>query len=249
MQLATLGVQVHEGDLASSSDMAKAAEGADAIFAMSTPFEAGIEAEIVQGRAIADAAKSAGAHLVYTSVAWADRGTGIPHFESKWQVEQYIHSLGTPHAILGPVYFMENLTTQMAEPLRLHSVIAVPLPPQVRQMQIAIADIASMAALLIEQPDRLRGRRDIAGDSLTGEDSARILSAVTGQEIRYLPVPIEAVRSQSEDLALMFEYFARHHLSIDLTALRRDFPEVGWHTFEQWARAQDWRGLVQRASV
>ena len=23
-------------------------------------------------------------------------------------------------------------------------------------------------------------------------------------------------------------------------SLRRDFPEVKWHTFEEWARKQDW---------
>ena len=29
--------------------------------------------------------------------------------------------------------------------------------------------------------------------------------------------------------------------SADIQGLRRDFPEVKWHTFEQWARRQDWR--------
>jgi hypothetical protein len=27
--------------------------------------------------------------------------------------------------------------------------------------------------------------------------------------------------------------------------LRRDFPEVKWHTFEEWARKQDWSILDQ----
>jgi uncharacterized protein YbjT (DUF2867 family) len=248
-QLIAAGAQVTQGNLENRTDLERAAAGADAIFAMSTPFEAGMQAEVAQGKSIADAAKSAGAHLVYTSVAWADRATGIPHFESKWEVEQYIQSLGIPHAVLAPVYFMENLTTLMAEPLKRHNLIAVPLSPQVRQMQIAVSDIAAMAALVIEQPERLQGRRDIAGDALTGEESANILSTITGRQIKYGPVPIEAVRAQSEDLALMFEYFERETPSVDLEALRRDFPEAGWHTFEQWARAQNWSGLVPRASV
>jgi hypothetical protein len=31
----------------------------------------------------------------------------------------------------------------------------------------------------------------------------------------------------------------------DIKNLRRDFPEVTWHTFEQWAREQDWTVLDQ----
>jgi len=31
----------------------------------------------------------------------------------------------------------------------------------------------------------------------------------------------------------------------DIKKLRRNFPEVTWHTFEQWAREQDWSVLDQ----
>jgi hypothetical protein len=41
----------------------------------------------------------------------------------------------------------------------------------------------------------------------------------------------------------MFEWFDRTGYSADMKSLRRDFPEVEWHTFEQWARQQDWSDL------
>ena len=50
----------------------RAAEGVDAIFAMGTPFEAGIEAEIRQGITVAEAARGRGKYLVYNSVASAE---------------------------------------------------------------------------------------------------------------------------------------------------------------------------------
>ena len=28
--------------------------------------------------------------------------------------------------------------------------------------------------------------------------------------------------------------------SADIETLRRDYPETGWHTFQEWAEAQDW---------
>ena len=31
--------------------------------------------------------------------------------------------------------------------------------------------------------------------------------------------------------------------SADIAGLRRDYPEVGWETFEQWAKRQDWTVL------
>ena len=36
-------------------------------------------------------------HLVYSSVANANKNTGIPHFESKYEIEQHIKNLGIPH--------------------------------------------------------------------------------------------------------------------------------------------------------
>jgi uncharacterized protein YbjT (DUF2867 family) len=55
---------------------------------MGTPFEDGTEGEIRRGKLMADIAKENSIeHLVYISVANADKSTGIPHFESKYKVE------------------------------------------------------------------------------------------------------------------------------------------------------------------
>jgi uncharacterized protein YbjT (DUF2867 family) len=59
--------------------------------------------------------------------------------------------------------------------------------------------------------NRLRERgveiTDIAGDELTGDQAAAILSKVTGREIRYEGFPPEVLRAQSEDMARMFGWF------------------------------------------
>jgi hypothetical protein len=66
---------------------------------------------------------------------------------------------------------------------------------------------------------------------------------VTGREFAYEGFPPEALRTQSEDLALMFEWFDHTGYVADIEGLRRDFPEVTWHDFETWARKQDWTVL------
>src|SRR5258706_1273921 len=108
-ELADAGVALVRASLEDTAALTKALEGATSLFAMTTPFEAGIEAEARQGISAADAAKAAGAHLVFTSVGSANRRTGVPHFDSKYEVEKHIARIGVRASILGPAYFMENL--------------------------------------------------------------------------------------------------------------------------------------------
>ena len=89
--------------------------------------------------------------------------------------------------------------------------------------------------------DDASGRRfDIAGDELTGNEAAAILSKVTGREVHYEGFPPDVLRAQSDEMAVMFEWFDRTGYAADIKGLRRDFPEVTWHSFEEWARKQDW---------
>jgi len=77
---------------------------------MGTFAEDGTEGETRRGKMMADIAKEKKvAHLVYSSVINADKNTGIPHFESKYKVEQHIKNCGIPYTIIGPTFFMENL--------------------------------------------------------------------------------------------------------------------------------------------
>jgi uncharacterized protein YbjT (DUF2867 family) len=72
------GVEIAVGDFTNRDSLLRAARGADAVYAMSTPYEQGAEKEIAQGMTITDAAKAAGvAHFIYSSVASANRATGI----------------------------------------------------------------------------------------------------------------------------------------------------------------------------
>ena len=80
------------------------------MFLMGNSYEAGTEEETRQGIIAAEAAKSAGVgHLIYSSVADANKKTGIPHFESKYLVEKHVAGLGIPYTISAPVAFMENI--------------------------------------------------------------------------------------------------------------------------------------------
>ncbi|MFX1521547.1 MAG: NmrA/HSCARG family protein [Promethearchaeota archaeon] len=108
-ELEKLGAEISVGNFNDRNSLERAATDVDAIFAMGTSFEEGTVSEPRQAIAIAETAKKLDiGHLVYSSVGSADQNTGIPHFESKYKVEQHIESLGIPYTIFGPVFFCEN---------------------------------------------------------------------------------------------------------------------------------------------
>lgn len=115
------------------------------------------------------------------------------------------------------------------------------MPPKRALQLVALADIGAFVAALAERREQVFGKRyDFAGDELSGEEQAKILTKAIGRPIRYQEIPIAAARQQSEDAALMFEWFDRVGYDVDIAALRRQFPEVRWHGFADWARAFDW---------
>ena len=236
------GVEIAVGDFTDRDSLVRAARGADAVYAMSTPYEQGAAQETAQGITITDAAKAAGvAHFVYSSVASANRATGIGHFDGKYEVEKHVQASGVPYTIVAPVFFMENLLQSWTLPSLRQGKLAMALPATRSLQQIAVADIRAFVAAVIEHGDTVFGRRfDIAGDELTGDEAAAIFSKVTGREVHYEGFPPDVLRAQDEDMARMFEWFDSTGYAADIKSLRRDFPEVAWHSFEQWAGEQDW---------
>lgn len=236
--LAEAGARIVVGALEDRASLDRATAGADAVFSMGTPFEQGPDVEVQQGVTVADAAKAAGAYLVYTSVASADRATGVPHFESKYRVEQHIRSSGAKAAIIAPVYFMENVYFA-ADQLRA-GVYATPLTPGRKLAQIAVDDIAQCAIAALENPARFAGTRfDLAGDEVSGADAVATLTRVTGRPFSYFQVPLEMIRKgMGEDGVLMYEWFERTGYDVDRAKLASVFPGVAFTSFEAWARRQ-----------
>ncbi len=247
-ELSRLGAEMVVGDFEDVASLTRVAQGMDTIFAMTTFVEGGPEAETQHGVNIVEAAEAAGAeHFIYSSVSDADRNTGIHHFESKFEVEKHIQERGIPSTIVAPVFLMENLLGPWHLPALQQGSFALPMPPGRNLQHVALEDAAAFEVLVVENRERFLGKRvNIASDELTGAEVAAVLSRITSREIRFDEVSIDPIREASEDAALMYEWFVRVGYSADISALRRDFPEVGWHTFEKWAGSQDWSILGKR---
>lgn len=240
--LAQQGVTVVAGDFEDQTSLERAASGVDVVFAMATPFERGEIAEASDGINLVRAASATEVkHLVYSSVAGADRASGIPHFESKYEVEKEIRRSGVPFTIVAPVFFMENFVGDWLAAGIAQGSISMALPASRRLQQIAVADIARFAVLVLERRDSFIGKRiDIASDELTMASAAATIGEIAGRHIEYTAGSVDAVRAWNEDLARMYEWFDRVGYDADVVGLRSQYPEVGWHSFADWARQQDW---------
>jgi uncharacterized protein YbjT (DUF2867 family) len=207
---------------------------------MSTWVEEGMEAEVRQGTMLADAAKQAGiAHYVYTSVGSAHRNTGIPHFDSKWKVEQHIRQIGLPATILRPVWFMENFTT-FAKPSA-EGVIMLPMKSARKLAMVALKDIGEFGAAAFLRPNDFLGQAiDLAGDDLTIPEAAAQLTHAIGRPIRFQEFPMEqAEAAMGHDLTTMFRWFNEVGYAIDLPALKQKF-QMPLTTFAEWIKTVDW---------
>ena len=126
---------------------------------LGTPIEAGVDGEAVQGMAMVDAAVASGSpHYVFSSVASADQATGIPHFESKFRVEEHLRRSGLPFTIIAPAYFMDNLLAPWNLDALKSGVFAQALPAGRMLQQVAVADIGAFAAHVVDNRERFMNK-------------------------------------------------------------------------------------------
>lgn len=240
-ELASLGAELVAGDMENRAELDAAFNGAYGVFSVQNFWlpNVGFESEIRQGEHVADAARGAGVqHLVYSSVGAAHRGMGQKHFESKWIIEQHIHSLGIPYTILRPAAFFENFNWERAAILN-GTFNALGLQPEKQRQLIAVEDIGVFVALAFANPDQYTGKIiELAGDALTESQLAETFAKVIGRPVE-LTVPGGGNRRRTdEEMAAMFKFFTGEAYSADIPALRKLHP--GLLTLEQYLRKNGW---------
>ncbi|WSA97500.1 NmrA family NAD(P)-binding protein [Streptomyces sp. NBC_01795] len=93
--------------------------------------------------------------------------------------------------------------------------------------------MGAIAADAFDAPADYLGRTiEIAGDELTGPQMAEVFGRAAGRPVRFVSQPIEEVRAQSEEMAVMFDWFNTVGFTADLTDLRGRHPHLT--TLEDW---------------
>jgi uncharacterized protein YbjT (DUF2867 family) len=219
-------------DLDDVEALTRAFTGAAGVFAVTTPFEDGPDAELEQGlNMVAAAAKAQVPHLVFSSVANADRHTGIPHFESKAEIEAALADSGVPSTVVGPTYFYDNMLGGLDEMRMGRFVLTIPATTPLQQL--SRRDLGHFVATVLHDPQRFIGLRiDVASDAPTPGQMAAALERTLGRPIEL--VTLDPARIASPDMRAMFTYLSEYGYSADIVLLRQNYPEIGWQRFEDW---------------
>jgi uncharacterized protein YbjT (DUF2867 family) len=238
--LAHQGAELFKGDLDDPAALQYALEGAWGVFSVQNFTEAGYDGEIRQGKALAAAAQAKGVqHFVYSSVVSADRKTGLPHFESKAQIEESVIESGLSYTILRPAFFMQNWHSYMREPI-LNGTLPLPLHPQTPLQQISVEDIGAFAAMAFHDPAKWSSRTiELAGEELRMVRVAETLTRVLGRNVKYVQVPWDQFRqSAGEEMTKMYQWFKDEGYHVDIAGLRKEYPNLS--NLEKTLHQQDW---------
>jgi uncharacterized protein YbjT (DUF2867 family) len=242
------GADLVKGDFSDRASLDRALQGVYGVFSIQTFLkEGGLDAEVRDGKAVADAAKAADIqHFVYSSVGSAERNTGIPHFDSKFQVEEYMRSLNLPYTILRPVFFFYNYNgmRSMVEAGTLFQ----PLSPETKLQQLSEEDYGAMVAEVFERPaDFMHREIELASVEMTMPEIAAAFSHVLGKPVNYQQIPFEAFEQQAgEEVTIMFRWFENVGYAANFAELKRDFPAP--IDFEAYLRDQGWAKSAENRS-
>jgi uncharacterized protein YbjT (DUF2867 family) len=243
-ELARQGVEVVQGDLEDPASLTAPLRGVYGVYSVQDFWAVGAKREIAQGKNLADAAKKAGVqHFVYSSVGGAERNSGIPHWETKWEIEKHIRSSGLPATVIRPAGYMENYYVDQVEIGILKGKLADPIRADKPYQTIATDDIGAFAALAFERPQEFIGKElEIAGSELTNPEAAKVFSRVLGKPVKFQKLPLPLLRLVlGKEFYLMFRWFNEAGFKADIQGLRRAYPEVRLHTLEEWLRSEGWQ--------
>jgi uncharacterized protein YbjT (DUF2867 family) len=252
------GVEMVEGDLDDTDSLRPHVDRTDAVFAVTNFWTQGYETQVQQGENLADAAAEEGVdQFVFSGVGSHETDTGVPHFDSAWDIEQYVRDLDLPLTVLQPVFFFQNFEA-FAEDIVEDGTLAFPLEEGVSLQMVDVDDVGRAAAVALADPETFVGERfELAGDDLTLEETAEVFSEVTGVDVEAVHVPIEdAYDSFGEEFTVMCEWFNDVGYSADIPELEETFgfefttlPEYlhdhGWADKEGMAAVPGWVKAMQ----
>jgi len=239
-RLREAGAHPVRADFDELASLRAAATQADAVVAAGTAHAAGPSADTRHGRNIIDATRAARAsHLVYVTVAGASQHTGVPIIDSKHAVEQHLLRTGVPHTVIAPAYFMENVWNPWNQAALAAGRWPSPVTRSRLLQQIPLADVLAFTVHVLESGDVMLGQRiEIASDQLTADQAASAIASLLGR-------PVEVAEPPPAQMNPLAAWLEQAGPAVDITALRRGYPHIGWHTFAGWAATQNWRPLLR----
>ena len=237
-----LGAEVVQGDMAEAASLRRAFEGAYGIYSVQNPFIGGPEQEVRQGKNVAEVARDVGVELlVYGSAGTGRKGTGVPSWETKLQIEDHMKALELPLTILRPTAFMELMThKKFFPPVAAWQVMPKLMGSSRRLPWLCTEDLGVMGAKAFADPHSFAGKDlTLATDVRSLDECRSIYREVIGRNPRRLPMPVwlfERFGFVGKDLTTMWRWLRTGYVDLDTSPTRAIHPDA--LTVEGWLSNQ-----------
>jgi len=220
--LANSDVEVVTGSTDDKKSLENAMKGVYGVFSV-TVFDRGVDKEVEDGILVNEIAKAANVkHFIFTSAAGADRKSGVPHFESKFKIEEHLKKTGLPYTIIRPVFFYENFLRQKDAIKK--GQIKFALKPNAKLQTVAADDIGGFVAQAFEHPEKYIGKAiDFASNERTLTEYAKILGVENKEQ------PLDEV--QNHDISLMYKFIQENEFRANVTELKKEYPLTDFKTW------------------
>ncbi|MBK7860333.1 MAG: NmrA/HSCARG family protein [Archangiaceae bacterium] len=194
--LAERGVQVEQGDLLDPAALHRIFTGAHGVFGVTQPWSADYKkvdaaGEVQQGKNLIDACvKCSVKHLVLsTAMQLEDKPTGLPHLDSKQDIERHLRATPAPFTLLRPGTFIENIGLPFFAVKR--GKLRGFVDSDAKLPFMSAHDVGEAAAVAFDAPDRwLEQTVDLVSDYVSGDDICRALERThPGQRFRHTCPP------------------------------------------------------------
>lgn len=236
--LRALGAEVVQGDMAEAASLRRAFDGAYGVYSVQNPFVGGPKAEVRQGKNVAEVAKDVGVqHLVYGSAGTGSRGTSVPSWETKLQIEDHMEALELPLTILRPTAFMELMThKKFFPPVAAWQLMPKLMGPSRRLPWLCTEDLGVIGARAFADPHSFVGKDlTLASDVRSLDECRSTYREVMGRNPRHLPMPVwlfERFGFVGKDLTTMWRWLRTGEVDLDTSPTRAIHPDAqtvgGW---------------------
>lgn len=234
--LARLGVEVVGADMGDPASLREPMRGVYGVYSVQNPMISGHDAEVAQGRHVADAALAAGVeHVAYGSAGVGIAGTGVGSWESKLEVRAYMEDLGLSLTVLRPVAFMELMSDRgYFPPVSTWHVMPRLMGGDRPVGWLAVDDLGAIAAEVFARPDEFVGRElPLAADIQTIDQCRQLHREVRGRAPRRFPLPVWMFRRfVGDDLVTMWRWLRSNTFELETETTRSVLPEA--LTVREW---------------
>lgn len=190
--LQAAGVELVVGDVADADTVRRALQGAEKAF-LTLPNG---QRQLEQEKQFTDLAVAAGVkHLVKMSSMEAVPHAETPIPRAHWAVEEYIRASGLAWTMVKPNFFMQNLLASAAG-IKANRRFSLPMGNGTTGMA-DVRDIGAVCAEVLTGTGHAGQSYAITGpEVLTFQEVADRFSAVLGEKVEYLPLPMEQFRER-----------------------------------------------------